>query len=108
VEIRCTLPLDGAAVRPLQKSLRFAPDGRLTVSYEWDPAIASGDDLFAPEISLFRPLSLQCEPAAELWTFPIETVAKSERGLDRTLQGESITPRWRVAAGAARIEIGML
>jgi alpha-amylase len=105
VEIWCTFPADPGAARPLVKSLRFVPDGRLTVAYEWDSAIASGEDRFAPEISLFRPLAVHTEPAAEIWTFPIETVAKSERGLDRTLQGESVTPRWPVSASAARIEL---
>jgi alpha-amylase len=106
VEIRCSLPADGVSAQPLRKSLRFAADGKLAVAYEWDPAIASGEDLFAPEISVFRPISLHCDPTAEVWAFPIETVAKSERGLDRTLQGESLTPRWPVSTGAARLEIG--
>ncbi|HEU4588570.1 MAG TPA: alpha-amylase/4-alpha-glucanotransferase domain-containing protein [Gemmatimonadales bacterium] len=106
VEIRCTLPTDGETAQPLRKSLRFAADGKLTVAYEWDPAIALGEDLFAPELSVFRPITLRCDPETDVWVFPIETVAKSERGLDRTLQGESLTPRWPVSAGAARLEIG--
>jgi len=48
---------------------------------------------------------LVTEPAADIWTFPIETVAKSERGLDRTRQGESFTLRWPVEIGTATIEI---
>ena len=44
-------------------------------------------------------------PAADEWRFPIETVAKSERGLDRTRQGESVTPRWPVRLGKATVEI---
>ncbi|HEX5386385.1 MAG TPA: alpha-amylase/4-alpha-glucanotransferase domain-containing protein [Gemmatimonadales bacterium] len=112
VEIRCTLPAGGisdavsdGAPRPLEKLIRFTPDGRVTVSYAWDPAMAAPDDLFAPELSLFRPLDAAFEPKPEVWSFPIETLAKSERGLDRTLQGESITPRWPVSAGAARISL---
>ncbi len=105
VEVRCLLPAGGGAAVPLSKVIRFGADGRLTVSYAWDPAIASGDDLFAPELSLFRPLRLRLDPEPVVWTFPVETVAKSERGLDRTLQGESITPRWQVRLGAARVDI---
>ena len=50
-----------------------------------------------------RPLALTCTPAAEEWRFDIETVAKSERGFDRTRQGESVTLHWPVAAGAAAL-----
>jgi hypothetical protein len=40
-----------------------------------------------------------------VWSFPIATVSKSERGLDETVQGQSLTPRWPVALGEARIEV---
>jgi hypothetical protein len=87
------------------KSLRFSPDGGLTVHYAWDPAIGGEGDRFAAELSLSAPLELRTEPSAEVWTFPIETVAKSERGLDRTKQGNSVTLRWPVHLGAATIEV---
>ena len=38
-------------------------------------------------------------PEPDRWTFPVETVAKSERGLDRTCQGESVTLRWPLPPG---------
>lgn len=85
----------------LQKRVEFAADGSLTVAYRWDPSIGQPDDFFAPELSLFAPLELRTEPAAEIWTFPIETVAKSERGLDRTRQGDSVTLRWPLRRGEA-------
>jgi hypothetical protein len=85
----------------LTKQLSFSSDGALAVSYRWEPTVGQPDDLFAPELSLFAPLELRAEPAADIWTFPIETVAKSERGLDRTRQGESVTLRWPVQLGAA-------
>jgi Domain of unknown function (DUF1926) len=44
-------------------------------------------------------------PAAEEWRFDIETVAKSERGFDRTRQGENVTLRWPVELGAAALEL---
>ena len=89
----------------LEKRLGFAADGSFRVSYRWNPSVAQADDLFATELSLFAPLDLRTEPVADLWTFPIETVAKSERGLDRTRQGESVTLRWPVHLGQASIEI---
>jgi alpha-amylase len=89
----------------LDKRFEFAADGTLKVRYEWDASIGEPDDLFAPELSLFVPLELRSDPEAEIWTFPIETVAKSERGFDRTRQGESVTLRWPVRIGKALVEI---
>jgi hypothetical protein len=98
IEIIC----DGEA---LTKRLSFSLDGGLGVSYRWDPSVGQPEDLFAPELSLFAPLEVRPQPAADVWTFPIETVAKSERGLDRTRQGDSLTLRWPVHLGAASVEI---
>jgi alpha-amylase/alpha-mannosidase (GH57 family) len=89
----------------LLKRLRFSADAGLSVSYTWDPLLAQPDDRFAVELSLAAALDLKADPGAEVWAFPIETVAKSERGLDRTRQGESVTLRWPVRLGAATIEI---
>jgi alpha-amylase/alpha-mannosidase (GH57 family) len=89
----------------LTKQLSFSADGALAVSYRWDPSVGQPDDLFAPELSLFAPLELRADPAADVWTFSIETVAKSERGLDRTRQGDSVTLRWPVHLGGASVEI---
>jgi hypothetical protein len=107
VEIRLSFRTDGT---PLLKSIRIAADGRLTVAYDWG-ATRDGDadgSVFAPELSLFRPLALRFDPEPEVWTFPVETVAKSERGLDRTRQGESVTPRWPLQLGGARLDLGPL
>jgi hypothetical protein len=89
----------------LEKRIRVAADGALTVSYRWDAAGLPADARFAPEISLAGALDLVVEPAVEVWRFPIETVAKSERGLERTAQGESLTPLWPVSAGGARVDL---
>ena len=105
VEIRCWVAgLDGSH-EALSKRLRFEADGGLSVSYRWNPAIGHPDDYFAPELSLFASLELRAEPEPEIWTFAIETVAKSERGLDRTRQGESVTLRWPVQLGEALVEL---
>jgi hypothetical protein len=44
-------------------------------------------------------------PGATVWEHPIETVAKSERGLDRTLQGISYLVRWPATAGSGEVLI---
>ncbi len=98
VEVSCRAP-------QLEKRLRFDPGGRLTVGYRWDPTAFPRDAWFAPEISLAHSLELRCTSDADIWSFPVATVSKSERGLDETVQGHSLTPRWPVALGEARVEI---
>jgi 4-alpha-glucanotransferase len=105
IEIVCSFHGPNGAGERLEKRLSFSPDGSLSVRYHWDQDIGHPDDLFSPEVSLFAPLELRAEPAAEVWTFPIETVAKSERGFDRTKQGESVTLRWPVKIGSAAVEL---
>ena len=106
VEIHCSFAGPDGSDEALSKRLRFESDGALVVSYRWNPSIGHPDDRFAPELSLFAPLELRAEPDAEIWTFAIETVAKSERGLDHTRQGESVTLRWPVHLGEALVELG--
>jgi alpha-amylase len=105
IEIHCSFTGPDGRDAALSKRLRFEADGALSVRYRWDPSIGHADDFFAPELSLFAPLELRTEPTADLWTFPIETVAKSERGFDRTRQGESVTLRWPVQIGEALVEL---
>ena len=105
IEIHCTFGAPDGRDGALGKHLRFEADGALRVKYRWDPSIGQPDDLFAPELSLFAPLELRTEPAADRWTFTIETVAKSERGFDRTRQGDSVTLRWPVRIGEASVAI---
>jgi hypothetical protein len=89
----------------LEKRIEFTADGAIGVSYRWDTSSGSSDELFTTELSLFAPLAIRADPPAEQWSFPIETVAKSERGLDRTRQGESITFRWPLSSGEARLQV---
>ncbi|HET6796112.1 MAG TPA: alpha-amylase/4-alpha-glucanotransferase domain-containing protein, partial [Gemmatimonadales bacterium] len=89
----------------LEKRLAFSREGNLQITYRWDQAVGQPDDAFAPELSLFAPLELRPEPDGEIWTYTIETVAKSERGLDRTKQGESVTVRWPVRLGGASLMV---
>ncbi len=105
IAIVCSFREPGDAEKTFEKRVEFTTEGSLTISYRWDPSVGQPEDLFAPEISLFAPLEIRSEPEAEIWTFPIETVAKSERGLDRTVQGQSVTLRWPVHLGEATVEI---
>jgi hypothetical protein len=89
----------------LSKRLRFERDGAVTAQYEWGADAGAPGDLFAVELSLFRPLGIVTAPAAETWRHPVETIAKSERGLDRTVQGESVTLRWPVELGTASVRL---
>jgi hypothetical protein len=107
IEIMCAFRSPGGDTS-LEKGLRFTSDGSLRVSYRWDASAGDANDFFTTELSLFAPLELSSEPVAEVWSFIIETVAKSERGLDRTRQGESVTLRWPFHVGAATIEIQVL
>ncbi len=89
----------------LEKRLHCDAAGGLSVAYRWDPRAFPQGALFAPELSLAHQIDFTCAPAADVWSFPIATVSKSERGLDETIQGQSVTPRWPVAVGTARITI---
>jgi 4-alpha-glucanotransferase len=98
------LALD-AGDRRLEKVLRFERSGSLEARYRWDPALAGEGDRFSTELSVFGTLDVVPMPEAEWWRHPVDTVAKSERGLDRTRQGESITLRWPVSLGAAELRV---
>ena len=100
VEIVCRA---GEGQARLEKRLRFEASGRLTVGWQWDPGAAESGDLFTTELSLAAPLRLDCAPPAEEWQYVIETVAKSESGLERTRQGDAVTLRWPVELGGASV-----
>jgi alpha-amylase len=101
VEIECR----AAGPLRLTKRLRFGEDGQLFVRYEWDPEVGDSSARFTTELSLFASLEIDCSPEAETWRFSIDTVAKSERGLDRTRQGESVTLRWPASSGVAEVNL---
>ena len=106
IEVACSFS-SAAGEQTLEKRFEFAGNGIFRVSYEWDVSIGQPNDLFAPELSLFAPLDLQADPEAGIWTFPIETLAQSERGFDRTRQGDSVTIRWPVHLGRASVSVSV-
>jgi hypothetical protein len=90
----------------LGKRYRFPSAGSILIEYRWDvAALEGGGGWFAPELSLAHPVAIRCVPDAELWEYDLVTVSKSERGLEQTVQGRSITARWPIAAGEGRIEL---
>jgi len=104
LQVVCSATRDGAPY--FEKRLHFGPASQLRVDYQWNPAAFPAEAWFAPELSLASALEITCTPSAEVWSYEIATVAKSERGLEETRQGMSLTPRWPVALGAASLELG--
>ena len=86
------------------KRLTFFPDGLVHANFSWRASEFPPDAWFTTEISVSRPVQLRTA-GATVWEHAIETVAKSERGLDRTLQGTSYLVRWPVHLGSAEVEI---
>jgi hypothetical protein len=89
----------------IEKRYAFDAAGRLSVDYRWNAHAFPPDAVFAPELSLARPAELLFSPDTDAWRWSIDTLTQSERGLEWTRQGESVTPRWPAPAGAARIEL---
>jgi hypothetical protein len=74
--------------------------------YRWDASLARGGAWFAPECSIAHALDVRAPDAALTWRHPIETVTKSERGIDRIVQGEAVTPLFDASAGEAGVAFG--
>jgi hypothetical protein len=91
--------------RRLRKKLTFRAEGSVHVVFEWDSAAFTGDEWFTTELSLARSHEVRGSPGCEQWQFPIETVSKSERGFDRTLQGVSYVVRWPARQGRGEVEL---
>jgi hypothetical protein len=102
------LALELAAAEPrLEKRYQFAVTGDLVVSWSWDAGAFPPDSVFTTELSLAQPVELQETPAAEVWTHAITTTAKSERGLEETVQGQSVTLRWPARLGQAAVRVAV-
>jgi hypothetical protein len=86
------------------KRLAFFPDGSVRAKFSWSESSFPADAWFTTEISVSRPVQMKAT-GATIWEHPIETVAKSERGLDRTLQGTSYLLRWPIHLGHAEVEL---
>ena len=103
--LRLTFRQVETGVTTFEKQYRFHPDGRLTADYRWAPGALESGGLFTVEVSFRGPLEITASPAADIWSYDITTVAKSEKGLEETVQGRSVTFRWPGSVGAAMIEL---
>lgn len=101
-QVRVTL---AAASDPagFRKVYRFSEAGLTTVEFAWRAPDAAA--VFTTEASHQGALELRPRPPGEVWTYPVETVAKSERGFDRTTQGQATVLRWPAADGAAALTV---
>ena len=93
---------DGVPV--FEKTYTFLPGGGLTAEYRWVPEALGTGAVFAPEVSHAGPFEIACTPAASVWRYDIVTVAKSEKELERTVQGLSVTPLWPSRIAEARLD----
>lgn len=99
---------DGVAVTMAwpgrSKRLMIRGDGALELSLRWDPSVLPTDALVTSEWSCFEPLPIASD-GVETWRYAVETVAKSERGLDRTRQGDAVVLVWPATAGAGWVRV---
>jgi hypothetical protein len=86
------------------KRILVRHDGGLEMALQWNPAALPADALVTSEWSWFEPLPVASD-AAESWRYVVETVAKSERGLDRTRQGDAVVLVWPAIAGAGWVRV---
>jgi alpha-amylase len=106
-----TVDAEGAAIvlattdQRLRKRLRVFPDGRVHASFEWDRGLGPAGSWFTTELSLDRARAVTASAGAEVWTYDVETVAMSERGLDRTKQGVAWVVRFPIAAGSGAVHL---
>jgi hypothetical protein len=89
----------------LDISITVFANGALTWSADWSRAAIPSHALVAVELSHapLLQLAVTCSDTAAVvpWRYPIESLAKSERGLERTVQG--IAHLWRLPATAQRV-----
>jgi alpha-amylase/alpha-mannosidase (GH57 family) len=88
-----------------EKRYTFDARGALTAEYHWNPAALAPGGVLAAEVSFRGPVEITASPAAEIWSYDITTVAKSEKGLEETVQGRSVTARWPGAIGHATLSL---
>ena len=99
---RATLELH---CQDLQKTVVVSTN-RITCEWRWTPGNYPADAWFTTELSSSTRLTVDA-PGAGRWDYPIETVAKSEKGFERALQGHATVLRWLAGAGTARVEISV-
>ncbi len=86
------------------KRVSVGPGGTVEVVLTWDPSGLPDGSRVTSEWSLYAPTPLETDAAAE-WRYNVETVSKSERGFDRTVQGEAVVLVWPAASGRGSVRI---
>lgn len=76
----------------------------IAADWSWESDFFDADAWFSSEISFSTPLEI-IAPGALRWDYAIETVAKSEKGFDRMVQGTAVVLRWPVSAGKASVSV---
>jgi alpha-amylase len=100
-------------LRPLEqfgferKLFRFSLAGTVAAEYHWQAQAFPRDAWFTTELSLATPVLIEWIPQGPAWTYPVATVAKSERGLEETLQGQATVIRWPVGLGRGTVHVGV-
>jgi alpha-amylase len=88
----------------LVKRITFSSAGALHAEYEWAAPTDSGSRVFTVELTLADDVPLEHDAEAE-WRFAVETVSKSERGLDRSRQGTGVLLRWPLGRGKGWVKL---
>ena len=86
----------------LAKEIQVSAAGAVGASYRWD---ASGDGWFTVELTLSGEVAL-VHDAEEVWNAAVETVSKSERGMERTRQGDATLLRWPLGRRHGSVRLG--
>ncbi|MBK7922108.1 MAG: DUF1925 domain-containing protein [Gemmatimonadetes bacterium] len=94
-----------AGVPVFEKRYHFRRGGGIVAEYRWVPAALGPETAFTVEVSYGGPLEITAEPAATVWAYPIVTTAKSEKELERTVQGRAACFGWPTDTTEARLEL---
>jgi alpha-amylase/alpha-mannosidase (GH57 family) len=92
----------GLTAPGIEKRLQFDESGSVFAAFAWTPGAPAS--WFTTELSLAASVALESDAAGE-WRYPIETVAKSERGLERTVQGEAVVLGWPAERGRGWVRL---
>lgn len=92
------------ALGGLRKTLTLRADGTIEARFVWEPGSDTPGGWFTTELSVAGAIVLETN-ATMTWRYPIDTVAKSEKGFDRTTQGEAIVLGWKVGTGSGQVTI---
>lgn len=87
----------------LDKRISFTPGGNLSVTLEWEEP-GDPERWLVTELSVSGPIQVDTDAEGQ-WRYPIETVAKSERGFDRTLQGTAVVLGWPAHRRRGRVSV---